>query len=123
MSPRFNTRLKRLSTEQGERIMTTGQHDLDFYARPAAMTSAGRYASLFDGLPRDVAGLAGVAQGLLIHEHIAPNYGVTLSDERRSSVHIRPVERLLERLLAEDDRPLTVARPPEARLAGNCRHF
>jgi hypothetical protein len=103
--------------------MITRQHDLDFYARPATMTSAGRYAPLFDGLPRDVAGLAAVGQGLLIHEHIAPAYGVTLSDERRSSVHIRPVERLLERLLAEDDRPLASPRPAEARLAGNCRHF
>jgi hypothetical protein len=103
--------------------MTTQQDTLDFYTRPAAMTSAGRYALLCDGLPRDVAGLAGVAQGLLLHEHIAPVYGVMLSDERRSSVHIRPVERLLERLLAEDDRPLTIARPLETRLAGNCRHF
>jgi len=87
------------------------------------MTVAERYAPLFDGLPRDVVGLAGVAQGLLLHEHIAPAYGVTLLDERRSSVHIRPVERLLERLLAEDERPLTTVRPLETRLAGNCRHF
>jgi hypothetical protein len=91
--------------------------------QPGAMTLAGRHAPHFDGLPREVAGLAGVAQGLLIHEHIAPSYGVELSDERRSAVHIRPVERLLDRLLAEDDRPLTTARPAEARLAGNCRQF
>ena len=103
--------------------MTTQQHMLDFYTRPTAMTSAGRYGRLFDGLPRDVAGFARITQGLLLHEHIAPAYGVTLSEERRSSVHIRPVERLLERLLAEDGRPLTTARPVERRLAGNCRHF
>ena len=62
-----------------------------FYVVPATMTSAGRYASLFDPLPRDVAGLAAVAQGLLIHEHIAEAYGVTLTDEDRATVHIRPV--------------------------------
>lgn len=101
----------------------TTQHHLDFYAQPAVMTSAGAYRSSFDALPGDVAGLAAVAQGLLIHEHMAPAYGVALSDERRSSVHIRPVERILERLLAEDDRPLTCARPADARVAGNCRHF
>jgi hypothetical protein len=28
--------------------MTTQQHILDFYARPAAMTSAGTHAPLFD---------------------------------------------------------------------------
>lgn len=99
------------------------QQTQDFYERPAVMTSAGRHAELFDGLPADVAGLATIAQGILVHEHIAPAYGVTLSDERRSSVHIRPIERLLERLVAEDDRPLAIARPPQRRLAGNCRHF
>jgi Transglutaminase-like superfamily len=101
----------------------TTPQSLDFYTQPAVMTSAGAYAPLFDGLPREVAGLAAVAQGLLIHEHIAPAYGVTLSYERRSSVHIRPVERILERLIAEDDRPLTTVRPPEHRLAGHCRQF
>jgi hypothetical protein len=108
---------------KGERTVTV-QHDLlDFYTQPAAMTSAGRFAALLGDLPRDVAGLARVAQGLLIHEHIAPAYGVTLSDERRGSVHIRAVERLLERMVAEDDRPLSEARPVERRIAGNCRHF
>lgn len=101
----------------------TTQHHLDFYTRPAVMTSAGRYAPLFDDFPRDVAGLAVVAQGLLVHEHLAPAYGLTLSDERRSSVHIRPAVRLLERFLTEDDRPLATARPVETRVTGNCRHF
>jgi hypothetical protein len=96
---------------------------LDFYGRPAAMTSAGRFAPLFDQLPRDVAGLTRVVQGLLLHEFAADWYGVSLSDERRSESHIRPVERMLERLLALDDRPLSVARPPERRLVGVCRHF
>jgi len=96
---------------------------LDVFAQPAKMTSAGEHVPLFDGLPREVAGLARVAQGLLIHEHIAPAYGVDLTDERRASVHLRPVERILERLIAEDGRPLTTARSAEARLAGNCRQF
>jgi hypothetical protein len=95
----------------------------EIYTQPAAMTSAGRYAPLLGGLPRDIPDLAAVAQGLLIHEHIAPAYGVTLSDEERSSVHVRPVERLLELIVAGDSRPLDVTRAPEARLPGNCRHF
>jgi hypothetical protein len=87
------------------------------------MTSAGGQAPLFEGLPREIADLAGMVQGLLLHEHWAPAYGVTLSDERRSGSQIRPVERMLERLLALDDRPLTAARQVETRLVGNCRHF
>ena len=87
------------------------------------MTSPGRYRELFDGLPRDLGALAGVGHGLLVHEHIAPAYGLALSDEQRAPVHVRPVEQLLELLLTNDDRPLAVPRPPERRLAGNCRHF
>ena len=98
-------------------------HDLTYYSAPTAMTSAGRYASLFDPLPRDVAALAAVAQGLLVHEHIAEAYGVTLTDEDRATVHIRPVEQLLERMLARDDRPLAISRAVADRVPGNCRHF
>jgi hypothetical protein len=104
-------------------VQVYDQPRLQFYAQPATMTSPGRYAPLLGGLPRDIPGLAAVAQGLLIHEHIAPAYGVTLSDEERASVHVRPVERLLELIVARDDRSLDVARAPQARLPGNCRHF
>jgi Transglutaminase-like superfamily len=96
---------------------------LEFYRQPGPMTSPGRYASLLAGLPSDVAGLATVAQGLLIHEHMAQGYGVTLSDADRASVHVRPAEELLALIVARDDRPLSVAREPANRLPGNCRHF
>jgi hypothetical protein len=99
------------------------QPTLPFYAQPGAMTSAGRYGPLLDVLPRDIPDLAVVAQGLLMHEHIARAYGVTLSDEDRATVHIRPVERLLEQIMARDDRPLGTPRAAAERLAGNCRHF
>jgi Transglutaminase-like superfamily len=95
----------------------------EFYARPGAMTSPGRYAPLLAGLPRDIPGLAAVEHGLLIHEHMAEGYGVTLSGEERSSVHVRPAERMLELITARDRRPLGVAREPAARLPVNCRHF
>jgi len=99
------------------------QPTLGFYAQPAAMTSAGRYADLVKSLPRDIPALAAIAQGLLIHEHMAQAYGVTLSETDRASVHIRPVEHLLAQIVARDDRPLCVARTPAARLPANCRHF
>lgn len=98
-------------------------HDHAFYTRPAVMTSAGRYQPLLRGLPGGIPALAAVAQGLLIHEHLAAAYGVTLTEQERASVHVRPVEELLELIVARDGRPLDVARSPEARLPGNCRHF
>jgi hypothetical protein len=96
---------------------------LAFYTQPGVMTSAGRYAPLLAELPGDVAGLAAAAQGLLIHEFIAPAYGVTLSDADRDSVHVRPAEGLLERITARDGRPLAAAREPRDRVATNCRGF
>lgn len=103
--------------------MTAQQHILDFYLRPAAITSSHRHAPMFNALPHDVTALVRVGQGLMLHEHAAPHYGVALTDERRSQSHIRPVERMLDRLLALDSRPLAAARSVEARLVGNCRHF
>lgn len=93
------------------------------YLQPAVMTAPGKYQPLLADLPRGIGGLAAVAHGLLIHEHITGPYGVTLTEERRASVHVRPAAALLERMLAEDSRPLTVAREPAERLPGNCRHF
>lgn len=104
--------------------MTTMQQDmLDFYTRPAVMTSAGDHASSFDALPPDLAGLARVAQGLYVHEHMTADYGVALSDERRSEVHLRSTAQRLGCLLAGNGQPLSVTRPANARLIGNCRHF
>ncbi|WP_437336143.1 transglutaminase-like domain-containing protein [Sorangium sp. So ce394] len=104
--------------------MTTLAHEIfDFYTRPGAMTSAGAHAPRLDELPSDVASLVRVVQGLLLHQHWAQAYGVELSDERRGEPHLRPADRMLELLLAHDGRPLSAARPPGARLVGNCRHF
>lgn len=95
----------------------------DSWIRTGRMTSPGRYAELYSGLPDSVADLAAVAQGLVIHEHIAPAYGVELSTEDRAPVHFRRIEQVLERIVATDDRPLTEPREPGQRVAGNCRHF
>jgi hypothetical protein len=96
---------------------------LGYYAEPGVMTSPGRYAPLLDDLPRDVGGLAAVLHGLIIHEHLAHAYGVTLSADDRESVHVRRVEDLLGLIAARDARPLGDAREPSTRVAGNCRHF
>ena len=59
--------------------------EIGFYLRPGVMTTPGRYQPLFADLPRGVAALAAVAQGLVIHEFLAETYGVTLSEERRAT--------------------------------------
>jgi hypothetical protein len=99
--------------------MTDHAEILDFYRQPAPMTAAD--AGAYVELPRTVAGLTKVIHGLLLHEHWAPAYGQTLSDERRSQTFIRPVSGMLEHLAATG--PLTVARAADQRLIGVCRHF
>jgi hypothetical protein len=95
----------------------------DGFRSPIDMSDAGAKAPLLDGLPRDVGGLAKVVQGLLIHEHIAPAYGVTLSAEQRAQAHMRSVEKMLDSIARQDSRPLPQARPPAKRVVGVCRHF
>jgi hypothetical protein len=99
------------------------QFPLALYTQTAVMTAAGRYAPLLESLPGDIPSLTATVHGLLIHEYLAPGYGVTLTEADRSSVHIRPVEQLLAQVLARDSRPLPIARPPALRLPVNCRHF
>ena len=77
----------------------------------------------FTGLPADPASLAGVVQGLLMHEHIAPAYGLNLSEAQHAEAHARPVEEIVRQIVAHDARPLTEARAPAERQVGVCRHF
>lgn len=99
------------------------QRILDFYSAPGTMTAPGRHAALFATLPDDVGALTRIVQGLAIHEYAASQYGVTVPDDRKAESHIRTVEKMLDRLLEIDPRPLSVARPPEKRLVGVCHHF
>lgn len=96
---------------------------LDFYRQPATMSATGQCAPLFDGLPRDIGALTRIVQGLLIHEHIAPAYGVSLTGAQHAEAHLRPVESMLERIAAHDATPIAAARPAGERLVCVCRHF
>ena len=96
---------------------------LDFWRAPVDLSDAGAQAGLFDGLPHDIARLAEIVQGLLIHERMAGAYDVTLSQERHAEAHIRPVEKLLAAIAARDSRPLSASREPKDRYVCVCRSF
>lgn len=93
------------------------------FRSPVALSDAGIWALQFAALPDDVAGLAKVLQGLLIHEHMPEVYGVTLSDRQRGEPHVRGAADVLERIAVHDPRPLYQARSPAERFAGCCRHY
>lgn len=96
----------------------------EHYAGHSAFSAPGRHSALLDILPSDPAGVARTAQALLIYEHAAePFYGYKVPEARRGESHIRPMEKMLDALLVLDDRPLSVARLPEKRLVGICRHY
>ncbi|HWA90191.1 MAG TPA: transglutaminase family protein [Rhizomicrobium sp.] len=92
---------------------------LEFWLQPVAP----RHAALLDALPDDVASLAKIPSGLVIHQHIAAAYGENISDERAQEVHIRAADDVLACVLRHDGAPLTEPRPPSKRAVGNCRHF
>jgi hypothetical protein len=97
---------------------------LEFYAQAHGMTAAGHYAPLLRDLPDDVDALVQLIQHLVIYDVVARDYyQVTIPPARESEIHIRPLEGLLHALVALEDRPLTVARPANRRLAGRCHHF
>lgn len=97
---------------------------LEFYAQPSAMTSAGRHAALFKELPVDLAELVSVIQQLVIYDVVAPEfYGFSIPEQRQGEIHLRSTARILDRILALDDRPLSAPRPAEHRIAGRCHHF
>jgi hypothetical protein len=95
-----------------------------YFAAPSPLSSPGRHGALLAPLPADPAGIAAVVQGLVLYEHVAePFYGVPIAEARRGESHIRPLERMLDALLALNAAPLSAARPPQQRLVGVCRHF
>ncbi|HJR21416.1 MAG TPA: transglutaminase-like domain-containing protein [Dongiaceae bacterium] len=99
------------------------QTALDFYAQPGAMSGTGRHAQALGKLPNDVAALAEIIQGLAIHQYMAEAYGFKVPEARKAESHIRHAEKILDHIIALDDRPLSTARPPEKRVVGVCHHF
>jgi Transglutaminase-like superfamily len=96
----------------------------EYYRGTGPMTALGARADEFRTLPRNLASLCEIVQGVLIHRDIAPFlYGLTLTETQRDDGHIRPIAQMLTRIHALDARPLTTAREVGRRLPSVCRHF
>src|SRR5713226_9326617 len=88
----------------------------EFYKKTNAMSAPGARAADFSALPRDIAGLCRVIQGVLIHVDIGPfAYGVKFSEERQRDRHVRPVVEMLKRIRELVPEPLAVEREPQQR--------
>lgn len=105
-------------------MQRVAKHILDFYSRPAGMTSVGRHISEFDALPNNVGELVRTVQHLLVYDVVARDfYGFTIPAGRESEIHIRPVEEMIDRLLALEAQTLRLHRSVEKRITGRCRDF
>src|SRR5680860_537268 len=74
-------------------------------------------------LPADLDELRAVVQGLLLHREWAVAYGVAADAERIGEQNLRSTVDVIDRAVELSDAPLTVAREPEQRVLGICRHF
>jgi hypothetical protein len=95
----------------------------DYYASHSAMTDPGARATLIRDLPLDIPALCRILHGLLIHEAWIERQGFDPAAFAGQSRATLPVSKRLGQLLAIDPRPLTVARPGEARALATCRDF
>jgi len=96
---------------------------LDFYASPGPMTKAGRYERDLAVLPDNIGELASIVQGLAVHQYMADAYGFKVPEKRTAESHIRAADKVMDRILELDQRPLSVLRPVEKRVVGVCHHF
>jgi hypothetical protein len=79
---------------------------LQFYREPGPLADPGARAELLAALPGDLGELCSAIQGLILHLHWAPAYGVELSAERRSQPNARSLPAILTHILERDPRPL-----------------
>jgi hypothetical protein len=95
----------------------------DFYREPVDLSALGAHVSEVAGLPRDIAGLVKVVQGLLIHERMGDMYGVKFTPEQHGEPHVRPVSVILSSIANRDAKTLTSPRAPGQRYVCSCRSF
>jgi hypothetical protein len=107
-----------------EQLAMTNDRSLDFFRSHSRMTDPGRFRVLFEALPDEVPALAHIIHGLILYDVVAADfYGFAVPAGRMAEIHIRSIEKRLERLIELDDQPLEVARPVERRILGRCQQF
>ncbi|HEX4208284.1 MAG TPA: transglutaminase-like domain-containing protein [Ktedonobacteraceae bacterium] len=96
---------------------------LAYYRQHSLFTDPGVCADLYADLPHDVAGLAQVVQGLIIHPGNLNSYNVKQGEIDNTVFGLHRVENLLQRMQRRYTAPLTVSRPPALRIGAICRNF
>ena len=66
---------------------------------------------------RDFKRLGDLAAGTIVTYREEPPHGFQVPEARKAESHIRHADKIIDRILALDDRPLSMARPPEKRVS------
>jgi hypothetical protein len=96
---------------------------LEYYAQPGVITDPQEQDRWLRDLPTDIPSLVKVVQGVMVHIFWAERYGLNLSDERKEEVNLRFVSKILSRIIELDKQPLTITRPLDKKIVGNCRDY
>ena len=104
-------------------VMTMNREALTYYATPGPFTDLSAHTARVRELPRTLAELCRVVQGLIVHSFHTELYGLDPKAAHADDLQIRSASAMLDTILAVDPRPLSEPRPPEHRFVGNCRHF
>lgn len=102
---------------------------LAYYRQHSVFTDPGKYASLYEELPHDIAALVRVVQGLIIPPYAAllrDQYHVdpaAIDNEPFGPFGPRRIEDLIERIQIRHAASLTVERPPLLRIGVICRNY
>src|SRR5688572_2360553 len=89
----------------------------DFYRKHSTQSDPHEYAYLFDALPDDLDSLCQAVRNVYVHYMS----GRSFPDAHKPDVDIRYVDKILATIIARNDAPLMVERPPEQRFVGCCR--
>jgi hypothetical protein len=96
-------------------------HAID-YALPGPLSDLGSVsAPVLEGISGEPADICRPVHALVIQPHDAKARG--LPDDRFAESQVHPAGALIKALLALDLAPLDVARAPDRRVIGTCRHF
>lgn len=101
--------------------MESEQRMIDYGSAGVFTTLTGSEASLFEGLPDDPVEICRPVHGLVIQPTEAEK--LDLPETRFIENQLRPVQGIVDALIALDPSPLVAPREPEHRVVGTCRHF
>ncbi|HEU4367167.1 MAG TPA: transglutaminase-like domain-containing protein [Methylomirabilota bacterium] len=94
-----------------------------YYAGHSVESDPRQLGELLEPLPKDPTRLLDTVAGLILDTAFVASLGVVCPPDSADDIEVRPLHEMLARIIRRDSRSLAVARPPEKRFIGACRHY